>query len=60
MKDGDTFRAELIRTEDGTRIPGTFTCDLGDACATELTVEARTHIRCFAPGGNILVLGLGI
>ena len=32
----DTFRAELIRT-DGTRIPGTFTCD-ADSCAA-VTVD---------------------
>ena len=45
LAEDDTFRAELIRT-DGSRIPGTFTCD-ADPC-TAVTVRT-SRIRCYGP-----------
>ena len=48
--DGDTFSGAFIRT-DGTRIPGTFTCDADVSCAAIATAieEYGNRSRYFGP-----------
>ena len=51
--DGDTFKGAFIRT-DGTRIPGTFTCDADEGCADiGATVNLiGTHLLVANPGAG--------